>query len=47
MSITFNNNKQLNILHWNANGATNYSNLKELEYLLVKENIQIASLRYT
>lgn len=43
----FNSTKQFNILHWNANGITNFSNLKQFEYLLEKENIQIASLNET
>lgn len=45
--MTFNKRKVLKLLHWNANGISNHSHLKQLEYLLEREEIHIASLNDT
>lgn len=34
----------LKMIHWNANGISNFPKLRQLEFLLERENIQIASL---
>lgn len=41
------NNQQFKILHWNSNGISNYSLLKQLELLLDRQNIHVASLNET
>lgn len=45
--MTLNNGKEFRLFHWNANGLSNTSNIKQLEYLLDKENIHVASLNET
>lgn len=45
--ILNNNNETLNILHWNANGITSYSKIRQLENLLSSKNIHIAGLNET
>lgn len=42
-----NNIKDLKIFHWNANSISNFSKLKQLEYVLEKEKVNIASLNDT
>lgn len=39
--------RNVKILHWNANGLTNFANCQQLGHLLEKENIQVASLNET
>lgn len=41
------NNQQFRILHWNSNGISNYSTLKQFEVLLEKHSIHVASLNET
>lgn len=41
------NNTEFKMLHWNANGISNFSKLKQFELLLERENIKIASLNET
>lgn len=40
-------NKQLKLLHWNAQGITNISTAKQLELFLLENQIDIASLNET
>lgn len=40
-------NKQLRILHWNAEGISNLSTAKQLELLLFQENIDVVMLNET
>lgn len=37
----------LKLFHWNANGISNYAHITQLEYLLEREHIHIASLNET
>lgn len=45
--MTSNNSAKLNILHWNSNGISNHSLLKQVELLLERNKIHIASLNET
>lgn len=45
--MTYDNSTTFNILHWNANGISNFSHLKQLECVLEREQIQIASINET
>lgn len=47
MPMTSSNLCQCSLLHWNCNGISNYSSLKQLELLLERYKIQIASLNET
>lgn len=41
------NSNLFKMLHWNAHGISNYSHLKQLEYILERERVQVASLNET
>lgn len=47
MLMAYANSNVLKLFHWNANGISNFSHLKQLEFLLEREHIQIASLNET
>lgn len=47
MLMTLNNITQPRLLHWNSNGISNYSLLKQFEHLQETQNIYIASLNET
>ena len=45
--MNYNLHNEMNLLHWNANGISNYTCQKQLEYILEKKNIKVASLNET
>lgn len=45
--MVYDNLNNIKLFHWNANGITNSSHARQLEYLLERENILIASLNET
>lgn len=45
--MAYDNSNLIKMLHWNANGISNFSHLKQFEYLIESHNVDIASVNET